>query len=349
VPDLTPGDITLGTKESVGRYFGLVSVIPSLVLAFYLYLLLASGALTGPPSAAHVVSTVVHNPAQSIAVAAAAVVLALIMHPMQFAMVQTLEGYTWGRTAVGRELQARKAVNHLIRLGNARLAADSLRRNRPHQGQDETWLLLYGTEQQRLDVMRWRYHLAAAILTIEQYPVRAVDILPTRLGNMLRRHELAAGAAYGIEFIPMSTHIGLVADPSHLEYMQDQRNAVDLGARMCITALLATLATIGVMWPHGLWLLTALIPFAAAYVTYRGAVGLASHYGDAMIAVADLNRFRLYASLNLPIPPNTSAERDQNSQLLKLRAGDSTLEWTYAAAPAETPEDGVDHHPIIGA
>lgn len=332
--ELRAPDLTLGTKESVGKYFGLVSVIPSLVLAVYLYLLIASGALSGTPSVARIGDDLKHNLAQASVVASAAIVLALVLHPLQFAMVQTLEGYTWGRTALGRELQARRAVAHLARLGAARRLVEDLENAREDRGGDPQTILLHRDTTQRVKLMREEFALAAARLTIQQYPTRARDVLPTRLGNMLRRHELIAGQAYGLPFLEMSTHVGLVADPAHVAYMQDQRGAVDLAARMTVTSLIAAIATTALMWPHGLWLLTALIPYSAAYLTYRGAVSLASHYGEAMIAVADLNRFKLYSALHLPTPADTAAEQALNAEMPKLRAGATTLNWTYATLPA---------------
>ena len=43
-------DPTLGTGASVGKYFSIVSVIPSFVFVSWIYLLLASGFTTGNPS-----------------------------------------------------------------------------------------------------------------------------------------------------------------------------------------------------------------------------------------------------------------------------------------------------------
>jgi hypothetical protein len=326
-----PGDLTLGTKESVGRYFSLISVIPSLVLSAWLYLLLASGAPDGEPS----VGMLEHNlgraqPAQGLAVASFALILALVLHPLQFSMVQALEGY-WGTTALGRELQTRKAVRHLLRLGHATKRADRLRNTA--ENEDDEWVaqaLLNGTREQRTRIMREEYELAESSRVMDLYPSQPIHVLPTRLGNMLRRYEMLAGAAYDLPFLTMATHVGLVAHPRHLTYMQDQRNSVDLAARMTFTGLIAATATTVVMWPHGLWLLLALVPYAAAFLSYRGAVGSAAHYGAAMGAVSDLNRFRLYEALHMEAPTNTTKEKEQNTQIVKLRYGSPMFDATYS-------------------
>ena len=78
----------------------------------------------------------------------------------------------------------------------------------------------------------------------------------------------------------------------------------------------------------------SVLPSVFKVFTYRGAVSLASHYGEAMIAVADLNRFKLYSALHLPIPADTAAEQALNAEMPKLRAGATTLNWTYATLTA---------------
>jgi hypothetical protein len=94
----------------------------------------------------------------------------------------------------------------------------------------------------------------------------------------------------------------------------------------------------------GPWVLVAGIPYALAYVSYRGAVAAAHEYGTALSTLIDLDRFRLYAELHIPLPTDTSAERRANTTLDGLlrhypRAGvDVEPTVTYEYGPDRSVE-----------
>ena len=54
-------------------------------------------------------------------------------------------------------------------------------------------------------------------------------MMPTRLGNMLRRYEILAGAPYELDAPTVLPSLALVAPPGHLDYLNDQRSALHLG------------------------------------------------------------------------------------------------------------------------
>lgn len=83
---------------------------------------------------------------------------------------------------------------------------------------------------------------------------------------------MRAGASYNLPILSFATHIAMIADPAHTAYVQDQRNQLDLAARMSAMAIIATAITCLAMWSDGTWLLTALIPYTAAWLSYRGAI-----------------------------------------------------------------------------
>ena len=76
-------------------------------------------------------------------------------------------------------------------------------------------------------------------------------------------------------------HIALVAPRQHLDYLNDQRQLLDLSVRMCATSIFATFIAIAFLWHHGPWLMIALIPYGVGYLSYRGAVVVAHEYGAA--------------------------------------------------------------------
>lgn len=340
--NLIPSDLTLGTGQTVGKYFGLVSAVPSLVLALWVYLLLVSGVPRADPSWARVVDNISHHPSVGLGVAAAALVLALVLHPLQFSMVQVLEGY-WSGTKTGRALSERKIAVELNRYGWAeRRRNDLLAEAQKTDPVDRDDALLHGSWAERSSLIRVEVERAAQERVIAQYPVQPAHVMPTRLGNVLRRHELAAGAAYGLPALALATHIGLVADPVHVAYLQDQRQALDLSARLTVSGILGALVSSALLWPHGLWLLLALIPYSAAYLCYRGSVTSAAQYGAAIIAVTDLNRFKLYAALHMSLPSDSGSERAQNGEFMRLLAGADSYRVIYAGQQIEAATGAPD-------
>lgn len=337
-----PGDVTLGTSSTIGKYFGIVSVIPSVLTTTWLYLVWVTGALTGDPHLDSIARTISKGqPGHSFAVAGLALVLALIIHPLQFAIVQVLEGY-WGATAVGRAAQTRRMRVHVDKLARATgeyVTAQAKLKAWDDSGRDASARLFRGTDTERTETAKVLWESAAANLRRSEYPDEPTQVMPTRLGNMLRRYELRAGSAYHLPILDFATHLGMVAEKEHGEYVADQRNQLDLTARICASMLVAAALTSAIMWPHRWWLLVALIPYAAAYVSYRGAISSATAYGQAFTASSDLNRFRLYEALHLAPVADSTAERSQNDALADLLAGNDSYQATFrlpdgATAPA---------------
>jgi hypothetical protein len=171
------------------------------------------------------------------------------------------------------------------------------------------------------------------------YPLDGAQILPTRLGNVLRRYETTAGEPYGLGIIDALPRLAMVARPAEIDYLQDQRMQLELAVRTCILALLASVVTVVFMVQHPIWLLVALIPYAVSYAAYRGAVTVAHEYGTAMAVLAELNRFSLYDRLQLPRPTTLEDERRQNADLMKAFAQRSDVSFRYVPAPTSMPGD----------
>jgi len=147
-----------------------------------------------------------------------------------------------------------------------------------------------------------QYERYAYVLIAEQeanralagFPEEAWRVMPTRLGNALRRHEDAAGRPYDLNAVGVMPHIALCAPPEHLAYLNDQRTLLDLSVRLCVVSLLAAAAGFVLLARDGLWLLLCLAPYLLAYVFCRGSIVAANRYGTAVSTVVALGRFRLY-------------------------------------------------------
>jgi hypothetical protein len=285
-------DITAGTRQTIGRYFSVVSMVPSSLFVVYVYLLVRSGAWGHSPHWVVAMDALVH-----IGVGGASILLALgvalgiVVHPAQFGLVQFLEGY-WGTNTVARKMRE-------LRIRHHRNRADMLD-DKDVEGDQEAGRLL------------------------SQYPIDPALIMPTRLGNMLRRYETLAGRQYELSVLEILPHIALSARPEDLRYLDDQRVQLDLAVRMCFTAALAGVVSIAFLCRDEYWLLASTIPGVFAYVAYRGAVISAREYGVAMATLIDLNRFSLYERLHLPLPKNIEEERTTNRRVIQLLKESST-------------------------
>jgi hypothetical protein len=341
MPSKSSTDPTLGTASAVGKYFSVVSTVPATLLAGWLYILLASGAFSSPPSLdALRANNPIAHPEYIVYVTLFAIAFALVTHPLQFALVQWFEGY-WGAGALARKLGPRLALRHLrliARVDEQRTEARKRRGTLPvPPGGDLNeylgWRMLARDPELARVLVHSQAQLDALGALSARYPQQRLAVLPTRLGNTLRRHELLAGAAVHLSILDWATHIGMVAEPRHTAYVNDQRVQLDLAVRTAAVMLLAAAATFALLWHYGFPVLLTLIPYSAAYLSYRGAVVSADSYGRALRAWVDLNRTRLYSELGLAPVYSTDQERDQNDRLQALIWGQDLFAAVLSPRP----------------
>ncbi|WP_125726885.1 hypothetical protein [Kibdelosporangium aridum] len=276
-------------------------------------------------------------------------VLALFLHPFQFATVQLLEGY-WGSSMIAIGAMRLRVAHHRKRAQRLAERVDAL-----DDAIEEGFLksprytddLDEETYNQQFD----KYlnssdsnHLVPQIVARdalharhERYP-DGQRILPTRLGNTLRRYEDAVGAQYGLDAVTTAPHFALVIPEPHLAYLRDSRQLLDTTVRLCFVSLLATLIAIAALLTDGPWLLVALAPYFLAYLAYRAAIAAADEYGTAVATIIDLDRFALYEHLGLPRPRDTDEERQVNAQLMSLLQWEGGAVLRYASGTGESPK-----------
>jgi hypothetical protein len=334
-------DAALNVGGKIGRNFSVVSMVPSLFLVLWTYALVESGAWSGPPDFADLRRNVAAWGLPEVAwLLVAALILGLLLHPLQFATVQLLEGY-WGGSRLA-------------------LAAASLRikhYRRKWQELHERWTnhddtikkAFRDSEIAKVDpgVTELDYldsedaddlvpHVVARDVLEplrDNFPTGR-RIMPTRLGNTLRRFEDLAGSQYGIDVITTATHFGLIAPDRHQEYLDDARQQMDAAARLCSVAAIATVLTVAALFTDGLWLLIALAPYLFTYIAYRATIGAAEEYASAVSTLIDLNRFELYRQLGVAKPTSAREERETNAELMPLLRYEHTNP-TYADEDTE--------------
>ena len=158
----------------------------------------------------------------------------------------------------------------------------------------------------------------AAVKALGEYPVDPRRTMPTRLGNVLRRHEDVVGAQYGLRAITVYPHLTHVANKSRSEQTFDEAEQMDLALRLCLSAALATVLTLLLLARTGLWVFLALAPYTAAYLAYRGACAAAAGWMQSIQVMIDLDCFALYDALRIPRPaldPRAGMRADRTRRL----------------------------------
>jgi hypothetical protein len=331
---ISPVDAVFSLGQRIGRYFALVSMLPSFFLVLWVYLLLASGGVGGKPAFRKVEVALSHwSAGKVVGLIVVALAVALVLHPLQFAATQLLEGY-WGTTPLAiaamkmRIVYHRKRSRHLYDLASnsdGQLAAEA----QPliKAGDTDVEGLL---ESRRGDpLMLYEIARQEAADHAERYPSAASRIMPTELGNALRCFEDAAGVQYGLKALTISPHLHLVAPQRQLDYLIDARQEMDTIIRICTVGLIATVLTAAALFTDGVWLLWAVPPYIVSYLAYKGAVSSAQNYGVVFRSVLDLSRFELYKGLGVYAPRDSDQEHDSNTELMKLLAADEHASIRY--------------------
>lgn len=355
-----------GMGSAVGRYFSVVSFIPSLLLTGFVFALIESGAWnesgTLDWAKAGIAFTDIGKLALLVLISMA---LGIAVHPIQFALVQFFEGY-WGTRGWAQRARAARISHHRDRYrsllnehnkanaaikqsaAEAKKSAEEARKAAAANQPNEAAKASEAERQARIDRVGYISIADENERLAGGYPERIKvadrlepdNIMPTRLGNVLRKYERQTGSQYGLDAVSVIQQISFVAPPDHLSYVGDQRQLLDLSVRMSATSIVATLIAISALWRHGPWLLLALVPYGIAYLSYRGAVVVAHEYGAAVAAMIDLDRFALYDALRLPRPKDTAAERRNNAELTKLLSGSKEVVLPYEHPDAQGSPGG---------
>jgi hypothetical protein len=266
--------------------------------------------------------------------------LGIVLHPLQFAAVQLLEGY-WG---VGRWAQAIRGVlvERHVRRRHALWDLRFLAKDRRDAATDEKARHLSS------EAIRWGSIEAEADRLYRRYPDTPVLVMPTSLGNMLRRYEVGPGEPYGIDVPATAPLLAMVAPPEHMAYVNDQRSSLDMAVRTCLVSAASTVVTFLFLWDDGLWLLLALAPHLACWLAYRGSVVAAEHYGIALATLMILNRFALYEHLRLDPPRTLRQEVALNKLIMPIVAhfSDPGRPVTYTTGRREREPTAARARPV---
>jgi hypothetical protein len=196
-------------------------------------------------------------------------------------------------------------------------------------------------------VQRWRHRRLDPNnprhyeIRYRQYPRLPEDLLPTRLGNVLKATELYPGdeGRYGMDAVFFWPRLYMVLPETMRDSLQNARSSLDLtlvtSALGWLYALTACcfLALAGASSWY-LWLVAA-AGVLAALAAYRGTVRAGVTYGELVRTAFDLYRGDLLAQLGYAAPTSLAQEqvlwRNLGKQMYRRRADDPSV-LRYAAA-----------------
>jgi hypothetical protein len=264
--------------KSVTPRFNLVSLLPSIVLAIGIGFLIASGAFSGVPSM-HMLATQLRHVNVFVASLLFLIVFgaALVFYPFQLLLIRILEGY-WDEVPILRRL---------------RFIGIEINRRR--------WMILQKRDKS---------------LLARLYPEDVKDLLPTRLGNVLRAAERRAGRNHGFtkpaEMLP---RVYPYLSAPLAEMFGEVRDQLDLACRMCVVFWALALVSGAVFVIDGAVLATGglllAVPAVEAFlgaVSYRASLRTAEAYGRYLFYVFDLHRRDLIRALGYEPPRRPEEE-----------------------------------------
>jgi hypothetical protein len=299
----------LSLGRDAGPRFTLVGLLPTAVFAALVLAIAWSGAPADAPDL-----SAISDKADGLSATEGGLILlailavAVLLQPLQVGLVRLLEGY-WGYSKAAQALAERRKRPQLELFHDLADTAGA-----PFRDPD--------------DPAREKAVAAAAELR-RLFPEDEDDVLPTRLGNVLRAAETRAGSPYGLEAIVVWPRLyPLLPDPVR-GVVDDQRGQLDAAARFCVVFAAAAVTSFALLVWHPIWLWVPLACVLLAALAYRAAVGAALQYGESLRAAFDLHRFDLLSALHLPLPPDRTAEREQNRDLSDFLIQEWPVDFEY--------------------
>jgi len=319
-----------GAKALGGR-FSIVGVVPSALVVLFLLAMSASDLYPWVNerdevgAAAILQRTERLSGANGVLLVFSILLVAVLFRPFQVALVRLLEGYWYGRWSGGPRalMLERHSRRYSLALLQARLSANS-----PEEKTFDA-VASYAVECERLR----RLNRRAKRILADYPPDGRLDwMMPTGLGNVLRRAERTAGERYGLDTVytypRLYPHLSKQLDKE----IGQQLDLVDTGASIAVALGICALAAAPLVGRADAWSVLPLVLGLLAVVAVRGSRTAARHYGTLLSTAFDLHRFQMVEALRLPLPTNAGEEDRQNKKLREFfREGEKIVDpqWKY--------------------
>ncbi|MFC0527270.1 hypothetical protein [Phytohabitans kaempferiae] len=295
----------------------------------------------------------------------AAVVVGLLLAAVQTPLYRLLEGYVGWRPKVGephgwrpgavlerwrrRQIERRQVLLgrvdlvELTQLEDAGRLTDADDRERLAEVRADPRL-----EPYRADLARSASQLGLLRERLGRYPVDERQVVPTRLGNAIRRLEEYGYDRFRLDSQRMWYELSAAAPERTTKQVEQARTTVDMTIAMLYGNLLLAVATLGctLVAAPGAWplYLLAVAAFALTRVWYELAIRATDDWAAGVRSLVNLGRQPLAEAMGLRLPDTIAAERDMWSKVASTVARPyhprrAALDKYRAAPPEQTAEE----------
>ena len=264
--------------------------------------------------------------AKALALLVAAVVLGLVLSALQTPLYRILEGYTWPvaarRWGIRRQLSRRRMLRSRLTLAQL-VWQDQLGEltGAQHARLARYWPGVAAISRRR--VQSWEVALLSG--AVQRYPIDRRQVLPTRLGNAIRRFEEYPSDRYALDLITMWYALLAVVPEEVRRQVATSRAGVDFFICLIyghVVVAVISVATLVAVPGHAVG---PAVAFSVAglliFLWYQLAVTSTDEWAAAVRALVDVGRKPLAEALSLGLPPTLDSERqmwDAASRLGRL-------------------------------
>jgi hypothetical protein len=167
---------------------------------------------------------------------------------------------------------------------------------------DKTWQELYSRWEDGKATETEAIELQAAERRLARLPATPDQVMPTRLGNVLRSAENRPYDWYGLDAVNCWSRLWLVLPDAAKNEVSAARADLDTATTWWTWAALTAVWTVFTPW-------ALLVAVAACLLSYPLVVGSAMRFGDLVNATFDVHRGLLYDALGRPRPSSQDSER----------------------------------------
>jgi hypothetical protein len=287
----------------------------------------------------------------------AAVVFGLVLNVLQTPLYRVLEGYLlWPQWAFEKRRQ--RHVNNKARIAERlkliRWYQDDMKALREgSDGTNRTELdrirqSAESSEMTRKDQRRSAPQRALLREELRRYPVDDGQVLPTRLGNAIRRFEEYGWNHYRLDSQSLwSRLISVVPDPVRKQ-VDTAQIGVDFFVCLLYGHIAVAIAAISTIAVEGVdnWTLLAgvIVPLVLVPLWYRLAVATTDQWAVAVQALVDLGRQPLATALGLVIPTTIEDERTMWERVSRFSSREYDVERGKLLSEFRAKPEGDNHH-----
>ena len=141
------------------------------------------------------------------------------------------------------------------------------------------------------------------------------NLMPTRLGNLLRAAERKSLAKYGLDAVLCWPRLWMLLPDSVKKDLQTTRADLNTAVQTWLWSMLFLLWFLWILWGVAWAVLALPIGLISAWFSYEWAIAAALTYGELIEASFDLYRHLLYEALRWKLPTDPNEEHRVGQQL----------------------------------